>query len=1003
MVSCMGAKITPGVEYNHVHCAQFLRLFQQGFNGKESRFSHCSFVNYGIFRLRNLLKQNSKLKNTANNSTPVIIVPGEASISIEQLIKQCAALNESCAVVICGKRPADAAIANLGWPTEEVSHDMAALTPGSIYIAPAGKSVKTENGRIILAPSIAESNISANEELIRLRALFNNSDEGISIINPQGFAFYISPAAERILGYTIEELVKIPLMEKVHPNDQAHVIQTLQESFAKPGVKLEGGIVRMLHKDGDWRWCDANITNMIHDPAIGGILDNFRDVTELVNARRESELHQKNTEALINSSSNAMWIVDKKLRLIHFNDIFAERVKDLTGQEVRVGKTITELTDIAEEGPGFWPQQYARVFASETVRFEQNYTDPITGKRVWMSTQLTPVSDYGNIYGVAGCTTDISGIIAHSLELEQLNKKLVQAQRIAKLGYWKLTSIEDMTVEWGDEIFEIMEWRKGEGLIDFARFRDAVYPDDLAYFDEVSAEALGGAKSFEINHRVITGNNNVNWIRHSGISNCDAQGVVQFMEGSTQDITEFKLTEIALAERTAFIETAVDNLPIGIAVNKIATGAATLVNKQFSEIYGWPAEEISAIEDFFEKVYPDPEFREKIKTRIFADMSSGDPDRMIWREIPITAKDGTQKIVDARNIPVSDQGLMISTVIDVTENVRSREALLISNQRFEYACKASFDVMWDYDVEKERIYWGAGLEQHFGHKLKGSESGFDFWTQHIHPEDYERVLRGFENAIQNADHPIWEENYRLKKANGVYAFVVDRGHTLHNEKGEVYRVVGAIQDVTESKVEELKLRLRESVIDNTKEAVIIAEALNDDEDRMVFVNESLLQMLGYQYHEVIGLSAELFFRNIADKKGLKQFKKAKEANTPFEIELPAIRKNGKKFWMSFSMSPVPDEKGLIAHYVFIISDITDRRAYVNLLTKQNKKFKEIAFTQSHVVRAPLARLMGLVNVLSTADASDEDFVELLNSIKLSAEELDKIIREIVHKARGMHV
>lgn len=946
------------------------------------------------------------MKKAPQHLTPLIIVQHDenTSTSIEGLLRQAPTLSESCAVVICGKRPVDtSAIENLGWPLKEVEEDTASLTPGHIYIAPEGNAVKTENGRIALERADTDCPPSGNEELTRLQALFENSDEGISIINPEGYAVYISPAVERILGYASQELTTIPLLEKVHPDDQAHVIQVLGQSFEKPGEKLDGGIVRMLHKDGSWRWCEANITNMLHDPAIGGILDNFRDVTELVNARRQSELHQKNTEALINSSSNAMWIVDKKLRVIHYNQIFADRLKDLTGQIVHAGKNITELTDLAEDHSGFWPAQYARVLANENVRFEQSYIDPKSGKRVWMSTQLTPVTDQGSIYGVAGCTTDISGIIAHSIELEKLNEKLVQAQRVAKLGYWKLVSVEGMKVEWGDEIFEIMAWPKGDQAIDFTRFRDSVHPDDLAYFDEVREKAFGGAKSFEINHRVVTGKNEVKWIRHSGVTTYDDKGRVQSMEGSTQDVTEFKLTEIALAERTAFIETAVDNLPIGIAVNKISTGVATLVNKQFSEIYGWPPEEISAIDDFFEKVYPDPDFRKKIKARIFADMESGDPDRMIWKEIPITTKEGIRKVVDARNIPVPDQGLMISTVIDVTENVKSREALLVSNQRFEYACKASFDVMWDFDVEKHQIFWGAGLEQHFGHKLKDSISGIDFWTQHIHPEDYERVITSFDKALKNADHPIWEENYRLRKANGEYAFVTDRGHTLHNDSGEVYRMVGAIQDVTESKVEELKLRLRESVIDNTKEAVIIAEALNQNEDRMVFVNDSLLQMLGYEHHEVIGLSVELFFRNIADKKGLKQFQDAKALKKPFEIELPAIRKNGKKFWISFSMSPVPDEKGNIAHYVFIIRDITDRRAYVNLLTKQNKKFKEIAFTQSHVVRAPLARLMGLVNVLSTADQADEDFDALLSSIKLSAEELDQIIREIVGKASRVHV
>lgn len=83
----------------------------------------------------------------------------------------------------------------------------------------------------------------------------------------------------------------------------------------------------------------------------------------------------------------------------------------------------------------------------------------------------------------------------------------------------------------------------------------------------------------------------------------------------------------------------------------------------------------------------------------------------------------------------------------------------------------------------------------------------------------------------------------------------------------------------------------------------------------------------------------------------------------------------------------------------LISDITDKLKYIHKIEEQNKMFKEIAWIQSHVVRAPLARLMGLVNLLEfKEDELKDDFKELLEYIKTSAGELDGIIRDISEKS-----
>lgn len=86
----------------------------------------------------------------------------------------------------------------------------------------------------------------------------------------------------------------------------------------------------------------------------------------------------------------------------------------------------------------------------------------------------------------------------------------------------------------------------------------------------------------------------------------------------------------------------------------------------------------------------------------------------------------------------------------------------------------------------------------------------------------------------------------------------------------------------------------------------------------------------------------------------------------------------------------------------LVNDITDRLKYVETIETQNRIFKEISWIQSHVVRAPLARLMGLVSLLeSEAIESNPELNELLVHIKNSSIELDDIIRDISKKSESI--
>jgi PAS domain S-box-containing protein len=152
-----------------------------------------------------------------------------------------------------------------------------------------------------------------------------------------------------------------------------------------------------------------------------------------------------------------------------------------------------------------------------------------------------------------------------------------------------------------------------------------------------------------------------------------------------------KESEEELRKYKEFIETILENLPIGLAVHTISDGLVNYMNAKFTEIYGWPKDVICSFDAFFDHVYPDDKYRKVIKKRVVRDIASRDPAKMIWKNLFSTTESGEQRVVTARNIPLFKQDMMISTAQDITEKHMVDEALKFTR--------------FSIDRANDMIYW----------------------------------------------------------------------------------------------------------------------------------------------------------------------------------------------------------------------------------------------------------------------------------------------------------
>jgi diguanylate cyclase (GGDEF)-like protein/PAS domain S-box-containing protein len=140
----------------------------------------------------------------------------------------------------------------------------------------------------------------------RFRALIENASDAVTVMDAEGSILYESTSVERVLGHRLADRKGESAFSFIHPDDIARSEAVLMTVLGSPGrtVPLD---VRGLHADGTWRWIEAQITNLIDQPDVGGIVANFRDVTE----RRELEArlsHQAFHDSLTGLANRALFL-----------------------------------------------------------------------------------------------------------------------------------------------------------------------------------------------------------------------------------------------------------------------------------------------------------------------------------------------------------------------------------------------------------------------------------------------------------------------------------------------------------------------------------------------------------------------------------------------------------------------------------------------------------------------------------------------------------------------
>ncbi|WP_026837387.1 PAS domain-containing protein [Gillisia sp. JM1] len=375
----------------------------------------------------------------------------------------------------------------------------------------------------------------------------------------------------------------------------------------------------------------------------------------------------------------------------------------------------------------------------------------------------------------------------------------------------------------------------------------------------------------------------------------------------------------------------------------------------------------------------------------------------------ITGK-GRPVILDLSLIPMKLDGKIqgvYGIAIDVSEMNERNAKIKELHERYKLIATATDDLTYDWDLKTDKVLRFLEDKQTiFGYSSEEIEKR-NFWKEHIHPEEIIRIKKILVDTLKDTTKTKIRTRYRLLQADGTYAHIIDTAHILRDNKGQAIRLIGGARDVSD--IVEGKEALKDSnlrfsyAMRATREMIWDWNIIKNDVKR----SRAFKEIYGdYKEKE---LDVENFWFSKIHHKDRKRVMESLQSalldtnKKKWKDEYRFIHDNGEQSYVIDRGYIIRDRNGKAIRMIGAVLDITERHALLKDIKKQNKLLKEVAWEQAHIVRAPLARLKGLLVMLEENSFEEWTSEELFELIRDSADQVDEIITNIIKKTENFDI
>jgi PAS domain S-box-containing protein len=254
-------------------------------------------------------------------------------------------------------------------------------------------------------------------------ALIEHSSDAIALVNEVGAVLYANPATARMVGLPVSEIVGANVFRWVHDEDMPSFQTNFTRSLKHPGSPVKNPF-RLRHADGTWRFIESIGVSRLSDPAIRGVIINYRDVTESRRAGEALRLGEERFRQLTEQATDLIYNCDLE-GFFTFVNRTATRLLNYTEQELLGRHFLTLIrADYRERTRAFYQWQRDQNIRSSYFEFPVVAKD---GADIWIGQSVQIVESNGRPVGIQAIARDITQRLA-------LEEQLRQAQKMEAIG-----------------------------------------------------------------------------------------------------------------------------------------------------------------------------------------------------------------------------------------------------------------------------------------------------------------------------------------------------------------------------------------------------------------------------------------------------------------------------------------------------------------------------------------------------------------------------------------
>lgn len=416
-------------------------------------------------------------------------------------------------------------------------------------------------------------------------------------------------------------------------------------------------------------------------------------------------------------------------------------------------------------------------------------------------------------------------------------------------------------------------------------------------------------------------------------------------------------------------------------------GYFTRVNPAFCKLIGYTSEEITST-PFIEFIHPE-DLNNTAQT--FEETITGDKtaNNFINR---YRTKNGNYRWISWNSSEIfGDEGYAFAYGRDITNIIELQNLL-------NAATSLSKVGGWELDLSTRNngyVYWSKVTKEIMGVDANYQPTlaeALDFYTE----ESKQIIKNALSELIENNIEFDLELLCQFKDGSTKWVRSIGKSERIN---GECVKIFGSYQDINKQKLNELFITESEKrYADIFHLSPLPMWIIDLDTHTFLDVNNAALEQYDYSREEFMKMNVG-DLRPAEDRdKVIKLLSNKKNYDNYENIGIwTHIKKNGEQLKVDIRSKSISFKEKQAR--IILATDVTERLKHLEALQSQNEKLKEIAWMQSHIVRAPLARLMGLVDMVLDESTTEKDRSIALDYFKASAKELDKIINDIVVKSQ----